>query len=50
MNEYVVCIDLGGRARNYLIEATSAEEAINIAMKEHPEGRDFIIYDPHIDD
>lgn len=46
MNEYIVCIDFGGRARNYPIKAMSEEEAINIAMQEHPDGRDFIIYNP----
>lgn len=43
MEKYEVCIDFGGRARNYTFVATSEEDAIKQALAEHPQGRDFIV-------
>lgn len=43
MEEYHVCIDFGGRARTFLFVASTPEEAIKMAIKEFPQGRDFII-------
>lgn len=43
MEKYVVCIDFGGRARNYTFVATSEEDAIKQAVAAHRDGRDFIV-------
>ena len=50
MEKYHVCIDFGGWARTYLFTAASPEEAIAMAVKEFPKGRDFIIIHPDDDD
>lgn len=43
MEKYEVCIDFGGRARNYTFVAASKEGAIKLAVAGHPHGRDFIV-------
>ena len=50
MEEHLVCIDLGsGFARTYAYVASSGEEAIEMAMNDFPEGRDYIIVYPGVD-
>ena len=50
MEEHLVCIDLGsGFARTCAYTASSGEEAIEMAMNDFPEGRDYIIVYPGVD-
>ena len=43
MEKYEICIDFGGRARNYPFVAASEEDALRQAVAAHPDGRDFIV-------
>lgn len=43
MKKYEVCIDFGGRARNYPFVAASEEDDIRQILAAHPDERDFIV-------